>query len=345
MTVRRLALEQFRNFETSSFEFDTKTAVVGHNGSGKSNLVEALRLLSVGKSNKTSYLDEAIRFEAPFLRLILERSNHERQEVEFFYGAQFPNSSSKDRQLKVNNQPTSWAEFWGKFPSVLFVPNDLEIVIGSPQVRRRYLDALLWQTDKEFRQSHLELSRVLRERSALLFLLKTNRAGKEELSPWNDLLLDLGGKVRSYRRAYVKFLQDSLKEDGPVFANAAIGLHYKDNDLTPEAALKEELRLAQNLVGPHRDELEISFGDRSARRYTSRGQARAIVVALKVAEAAFLAEKTGESPLILLDDMFSELDTPTAEKLFGRFGDRYQMVATSIEPNPLIENWRQIDLR
>ncbi|QQG49747.1 MAG: DNA replication and repair protein RecF [Candidatus Berkelbacteria bacterium] len=345
MTARRLTLEKFRNFEASSFELGAKTAVVGYNGSGKSNFIEALRLLSVGKSNKTSSLDEAICFDQPFFRLALERANDQTQTVDFFYGAQFAASAVKDRQLKVNNQPTSWAEFWGKFPSVLFVPDDLEIVIGAPQVRRRYLDGLLWQTDKEFRQNHLELSRVLRERSALLFLLKTNRAGREELSPWNDLLLDLGGKVRHHRKQYVEFLQARLTKDGPVFTDVDIELFYKENTSTPESVLKEELRLAQNLVGPHRDELEIHFGDRSARRYTSRGQARAIVVALKVAEAAFLAKRTGEKPLILLDDMFSELDAPTAEKLFNRFGDQYQIVATSIETNPLTKDWQQIVLK
>lgn len=345
MTVRSLKLERFRSFADTSFNFEPKTALIGDNGAGKSNLIEALRLLSVGKSFKSNRLDEAIRFNEPFFRLELTRRNQENQTVEFFYGTQFEHSVGKERQLRVNKQLLGWNEFWGQFPSVLFIPTDLEIIIGSPQVRRRYIDGLLWQTDREFRQSHLELSRVLRERSALLYLLKINRAGPDELSPWNELLVELSQKIRTYRRAYVAFLTDHLTTEGSVFTSGAtVTLRYEENPAEPAEVYKEELRLAQNLVGPHRDELEIFFDDQSARRFTSRGQARAIVIMLKVAEATFLQEKSGQAPLILLDDMFSELDRPTAQALFNRFGEMYQIVASSIEPNSLTKGWHQVNL-
>lgn len=346
MKVRSLELEHFRSFERAKFGFSERTAVIGPNGAGKSNLIEALRLLSIGKSNKTSRLDEAIHFDKPFFRLRLERGNGQKQEVSLFYGTQFEQSQGKERRLLVDNHEASYHEFWGDFPSVLFVPDDLEVVLGSPGARRRYLDSVIWQTDKEFRQSHLELTRVLRERSALLYLLKTNRASPDELTPWNELLTDLSGKVRSRRKDYVAFLGSQIDKIGTVFTHEApLAVTYQQNSLQPEEAYREEIRLAQNLVGPHRDELVIEFGGRSARRYTSRGQARAVVLVLKLAETAFLRARTKQPPLLLLDDMFSELDESTAGALFMRFERDCQIVASSITPNSLIEGWERVTLK
>jgi DNA replication and repair protein RecF len=350
MRVLKLEVERFRNFDRRSFDFDLKTAVIGPNGAGKSNIVEALRLLSVGKSSKTNRLDEAIRFQEPYLRLKLERRDDQGdqrpQHLEYFYGTQFEQSLERDRQLSVDGQRTVWNEFWGQFPSVLFTPTDLETVLGPPQIRRKYLDSVIWQTDKEFRQSHLELSRVLRERAALLFLLKTRRASPAELQPWNELLEQLTEKVRSRRLAYVDFLQEELARQGPFGRGAAkLFISYKSNSTQPDQVFQEEMRLGQNLVGPQRDELDILFGDRSARRYASRGQARAAVLALKAAEAAYLSKEAAQPPLILLDDMFSELDEAAAAELLGRFDQANQIVSTCISPSPLIDGWAQIDLQ
>ncbi len=342
--LQSLRLEQFRNFNDSQFSFAHKTAIVGNNGVGKSNLIEAIRLLSIGKSFKTNRLDEAIAFGKPFFRLGVERAN-KLSSIEFFYGMQFSSQVVTERQLKIGGKETNWADFWGSFPTVLFIPTDVDIVLGAPLVRRRYIDGLLWQTDREFRQSHLEIAKVLRERSALLFLIKINRAAKNELQPWDELLVNLTAKIRKYRGDYINFLQQSITDNQSVFTSGAkVEVKYKENKAEPETVFKEEVRLAQNLVGPHRDELEIEFNDQSARRYTSRGQARAIVLSLKIAEATFLRDKTGKVPTILLDDMFSELDAPTSSKLFGLLAEEYQLVASSIEPNQLIKGWETITL-
>lgn len=343
--LQSIRLENFRSFKQSSFEFDRKTSVVGDNGAGKSNLLEAIRLLSVGKSFKTSRLEEALNFSEPYFRASLALSDDSPKSVEFFFGTQFQNSPEKERRLTVDSKETSWNDFWGKFPTVLFVPTDVELVTGPPQLRRRYIDALLWQTSIEFRQSHLELTRVLRERSALLFLLKINKAGSDELVPWNELLLKLSEKVRSYRLGYVEFLRKSLKSHGSAFTGGAeVEINYEQNKADLEAVYRDEVRLSQNLVGAHRDQLDIRFNDQSARRYTSRGQARAIILLLKISEAAYLKEETGREPLVLLDDMFSELDRPTAERLFAMLDDNYQVIASSIEETPLTKSWKRIDL-
>ncbi len=340
----KLRLEHFRSFADSTFDVSAKTALVGNNGAGKSNLIEALRLLSVGKSFKTSRLDDAIRFGEPFFRLGW-LSSVEPKEVSFFYGTPYPTEPTKERVLRVNGQDTAWSDYWGRRPSVLFIPDDIEIVTGAPQLRRRYLDSILWQTSAAFRHEHLEIGRVLRERSALLFMVKVNRASRDELHPWNELLLNLTKKIRAHRQQFVTFLEQDLTRSPKIFASdATVTVRYDSTQTEPAAVLNEEIRLGQNLIGPHRDELDVRFNDQAARRFTSRGQARAIVVMLKLAEARFLEKTTEQPPLILLDDMFSELDLPTAAALFSQFGPDDPIVATSIAPNPLIAKWQTISL-
>lgn len=345
MTGWELRLEHFRSFTDSLFTFESKTALIGNNGAGKSNLIEALRLLSVGKSFKTSRLDDAIMFEQPYFRLTEKFTGSDLREVSFFYGVPYPAMPNRERALKVNGQDSGWSDYWGKQPSVLFIPDDIEIVIGAPQIRRRYLDSILWQTSAAFRQEHQELTRVLRERSALLFMVKVNRASQQELYPWNELLIKLTTKIRAHRRQFAEFLAQDLQRAPTVFTSgAAVTAIYQEGDIDPDKVSREEIRLSQNLIGPHRDELEIRFNDQVARRFTSRGQARAIVVMLKLAEARFLEIGTRTAPLVLLDDMFSELDLPTAEALFSQFNPGYPVVATSIAANPLVTKWHAISL-
>lgn len=341
----KLRLETFRSFADRVIELADKTALVGKNGAGKSNVVEALRLLSVGKSFKTSRLDDAIQFEAPYFRLTERFAAGPNKEVSLFYGLPYPTEQVRQRSLRIDGQETAWSEYWGVRPSVLFVPGDIDIVLGAPQLRRRYLDSILWQTSAAFRADHTELGRVLRERSALLFLLKVNRAGISELHPWNELLVRLTESVRRHRKTFIDFLNDELVKNPTVFTSGAVvRVAYEEGPTDPSGVQREEIRLSQNLIGPHRDELDIRFNDQSARRFTSRGQARAIILLLKLAEARFLARLAKTKPVILLDDMFSELDQPTAEALFGQFDPDYPIVATSITPNPLTTAWATVDL-
>lgn len=345
MEGAELRLENFRNFANEQFSFKSRTAIIGDNGAGKSNLIEALRLLSVGKSFKTSRLDDSIRFNEPYFRLTLHRVTPKIEEVSFFYGTPYPTDPTRERSLRLNGQETAWSEYWGSWPSVLFVPNDIDIVIGSPQVRRRYLDSILWQTSPAFRHDHVELGRVLRERSALLFLIKVNRAARDELHPWNELLGDLTTKIRAHRQRFTTFLEAELQRAPNVFTSgASVTTQYQIGETDPASIAADEIRLAQNLIGPHRDELEILFNDQAARRFTSRGQSRAIVVLLKLTEAKFLEKELGTAPVVLLDDMFSELDQPTSGALFEQFEPSYPLVATSITPNSLVNDWETVRL-
>ncbi len=343
MSLKTLKLENVRGFERKTLEFGPRSVVLGANGTGKSTIIEAIRILSVGKSFRTSRFDELIRFDAPYLRLTGEREieSNKVEKLEFFYGQPFADAG-KERILSINNKPADWLGYIGQFPSVLFVPSDIDLVIGPPQLRRRYLDSILWQVDAEFRSSYLDFSRVLRERSALLFLLKIKRAGLDELQPWNELIEKLTESIRQKRLDYVAYLQEGLK--GKTVGDQAVAIEYQVNKAELAAVQSQEIQSSQNLYGAHRDELEVLLGDRSARRYASRGQTRTIVVILKAVESRYLAAKSGQAPLLLLDDMFSELDEENSRYLFESFEPDYQVILTSIKSQPLIKDWQTIKL-
>lgn len=332
--IRLLKLENWRNFTGKGLSFTEKTFITGSNGVGKSTILEAVRVLSVGKSFRTSRLDELIRFDDRYFRL--EGIINNDQKVEFFFGSQFQESAERDRQLNYQGNSTNWADFLGVFPTVLFTPTEMEIVLGGPDVRRRYLDSVLWQVDPNYRQCQIELSQAMKEKAALLFMVKINRAGPDELVPWNELITKRTQVVRDARQKYVDYLNSKLI--------SSIHLTYRFDDRPVSEMIAAEIKTTQNLYGSHRDELQIEFDDFSARRYASRGQSRFVVAHLKAAEADYLLEKTQNPVTILLDDAFSELDRPNTLKILALFNPAHQLVLTSATDLELPKGWEKIKL-
>lgn len=344
MLLSHLSLNTFRNFSKQAFDFQSRVCVVGHNGVGKSNLIEAIRLLSVGKSFKTNRLDEVIQFSQPYFRLVGRFENDTSRTAELFYGTQFE-GSPKERRLSVDNSPANSLDYFGQFTSVLFLPSDVELVLGSPQVRRRYLDGIFWQISREFRQDYLRLSKVLRERAAVLNLIRYNRASPDELQPWTQLLRQLTEKFQMQRASYCTYLNTSLEANSSLLErDIHLQAQYQPNTTEAAAAYAAEVKLGQNLVGPHRDELELLFNDRSARQFASRGQARLLVVLLKLSERNYLSQESGTMPMILFDDLASELDGQNYHRLLELFADSKQVITTSVASDESLRQWQQIQL-
>lgn len=339
--IGALTLENFRNFTEKELSFTEKCFITGSNGAGKSSILEAVRVLSVGKSFRTSRMEEIIRFDNQYCRLTAQIQSN--QDLELFYGSQFESESLKERRLTHQGNTVSWTEFLGVFPTVLFTPNDLEVVLGGPDVRRKYLDSVLWQVSAEYRRGQLEFWQVLRERSALLFMVKINRASSDELQPWNELLVKLTNTIRSARIGYIEYLNEWLEASSQLPA-ATLRVKYQYDKKQIEDFTTQEIKTAQNLFGAHRDELVISYDDFSARRFASRGQSRLTVAHLKAAEADYLREKTGNPVTVLLDDAFSELDSKNTLRLLGLFDDKHQLILTSAEALKLPYNWSIIKL-
>lgn len=336
-----LELENVRGFAHKAFEFGSRSVIVGNNGAGKSTVIEAVRILSVLKSFRTSRFDEIIRFDEPYMRLIGRYGEQKKEKVEFFYGLPFPDAA-KERALSLNGKATEIMSYIGELPSVLFVPGDIDLIFGPPQLRRRYLDSVLWQVDVAFRQDYLDFSRVLRERSALLYLLKIRRSSVDELQPWDDLLEKLTDNIRQKRQALVAYIQKHLSEKK--LNDLDFTVEYRSGATELSALRDQEIQSAQNLFGAHRDELEINLNDRSARRFASRGQARTAVILIKSIESQFLAQRAKREPLILLDDMFSELDEENSRRLFDLIEPSAQVILTALQTNPMLRDWQVVNL-
>lgn len=339
--IETLSLENFRNFTGKGLSFTEKTFITGLNGAGKSSILEAVRILSVGKSFRTSRLDEAVRFDERYFRLQAHIQND--QESELFYGNQYDDQQQKDRRLTFEGNIITWTDFLGQFPTVLFTPSDLEVILGGPERRRKYLDSVLWQVSAEYRRWQLEFWQVLRERSALLFMVKINRASSDELQPWNELLVKLTNSIRLARSNYVDYLNQWL-EYRIKNLESRIKIQYQFDTKAVGEMVGQEIKTSQNLYGAHRDELVISYDDFSARRFASRGQSRLTVAHLKAAEADYLAEKTGNLVTVLLDDTISELDSQNTLRLLELFDKKHQLILTSAEKLTLPESWSTIEL-
>lgn len=335
-----IELENFRLFSKKSLQIPEKLVITGGNGTGKTTILEALRVASVLKSFRSATFSEMIRFNERFLRLNIKESG---DSIEYFYGRQFDNSPT-ERRLIFNKKEVALLDYLGRRPSVVFTPNDLMIVEGSPQYRRKSIDSVLYQTSREFRQTHLELVKVLKERSALLFQIKTNQRAQGELSVWNDLLNQKSATIRQFRANLINFLGEDLAKMEPFLSGKySASFEYVSSGEITHDNLVKEIKLAQNLFGAHRDDINIFFNDRLAKSYASRGQARTLVTAMKILESKYLLNELKIKPVLLLDDIFSELDPDNSRLLISAIEENKAVVTAAIIPEAL-KKWERLEL-
>lgn len=276
-----ISLQNFRSYEKRTFEFGSKTLIVGENGAGKSNIMEAVYLLATGKSFRADREDEMMRYGESFFRVIGEIGEIGEIGVTMNEGR---------KKFEVNGVPRRQIDFVGNLRAVLFCPQDMELVTGSPGNRRRYLDFVISQMDREYRRCLISYEKGLRQRNKLLEMIRENLAQRSQLYFWDKLLIKNGEYITLKRGEYL------------------MGLAEYDKSIISETRLAqyemEEVAAATTLVGPHRDDFVILKNSRDVSKYGSRGEQRMAVLGLKRKEIEYL----GGSPLLLLDDIFSELD-------------------------------------
>jgi DNA replication and repair protein RecF len=321
MTLSDLTLTHFRSYTKHSFTFSpTTTLIVGPNTAGKTNILEALMLLSTGKSFRADSDREMIQWRAEFARV---------------KGAVGDTTSevllTSTKKYLVNGIPRRQIDFVGNLRAVLFWPEHLELITDSPSLRRKYLDGVLVQVDREYRRNLLSYERGLRQRNRLLDLINEGKAHHHQLQFWDQLLIRAGGYLTDTRAAFIDFINQCQ------MPNAKCQIKY-DKSVISESRLEqyrdEEVAAKATLVGPHRDDFLVTKKDLDLSKYGSRGEQRLAILWLKLAELAYIEQKTGERPLLLLDDIFSELDVPHRELVLDLL-DKQQTIVSSAEEEVL----------
>lgn len=345
MPVRHLSLNGFRSYEQLELDLGGGPhVVVGPNAAGKTNLVEALVVLSRGRSHRGGADPELVRWGSDFARLAA-RVEHagrlDELDVVVHAAGTVPGSRKRVRVNGVNRRPSALGAV---LRSVLFAPEDMLLVVGSPSLRRGFLDDLVSQREPTAAAVQSTYARALTQRNSLLRRLREEIADRAELAYWDDVLCEHGGQVLEWRHEALGDLAAPLAAAHAEIAphEATLELRYVSNvEPRPGEGRAEALRRrlvetaekelwnGATLVGPHRDDVAFLAGDRDLATFASRGQQRTAILALKLAELDLLATLDDQPPLLLLDDVFSELDPARRGHLVRRIGSLPQAIVTT----------------
>jgi DNA replication and repair protein RecF len=344
--ISKIRLTDFRNFKNEVFAFSPKTTVlVGPNGAGKTNVLEALFLLSTGKSFRARVEEEMVNYdkglarvkgklEGEVLEVVLTRGQID-------IGAERPERVPR-KKLLVNGVSKRLIDFAGNFKVTLFGPWDLDLVTESPSLRRNFLDAAISQVDRDYRRASLSYEKGLRQRNRLLWQIRefpSLNSGRARLLFWDKLLIKNGDYISEKREEFINFVNGTQSINRQEFQ-----LDY-DKSAISEGRLaqyaEEEIAAATTLVGPHRDDFVFKMGERELARFGSRGEQRMSVLWLKLAELAFVEEKSGTRPTLLLDDIFSELDHAHRDVVISIAG-KQQTIITTADPH-FVETFKRVE--
>lgn len=332
MLLKSIHLQNFRNHKETTFEFDSKTTfIVGPNTCGKTNLLESISFLSIGKSIRGAKDEEVVRTGESIARVKGKTS-----ELELEVLIVLPDAASVTRGRRkylVNGVSKSRLNFAGNLTSIIFSPSDLDIITGSPHLRREFLDEVLQQADRDYRYALASYIKALRQRNALLDIAKdTGVRNAPQFDYWDTLLINTGSIVTQKREEFIEFVNKTPKD---VFQFVAT----YDKSIISKERLQQykdaELGTGVTLVGPHRDDLKIDMFDSTAgstadlKSFGSRGQQRLVVLQLKLLQLDFIEAAQGARPLLLLDDIFSELDSGHIDLVTEMIGKQQSIVTTT----------------
>lgn len=330
MVLQFLSLQHFRNYTQVQFSLSPETTIIiGQNGRGKSNLLEALFLLSLGKSFHAENDLQLIQFGKTFCRIVGKIFDD--VTLEYLVSSE-PGRTLPRKKYLVNDIARRRVDFTSYIPAVLFTPSHLDLVAGQPQLRRRFLDEVLEQTDRNYHLSVITYTKALRQRNALLQQAKeTGVRDKRLFAYWDSLLLSHGGYIAKKRQEFLMFLNALLKDFFPFF------VIYDQSEISKERLLQyeqAEIGAGVTLVGPHRDDFLVQMRQSSntdavaVKHFASRGQQRLVTLELKLAQIAYMQKSLGKKPLLLLDDIFSELDEANIRSVLAKVKG-HQIVMTT----------------
>ncbi|MCL5431885.1 MAG: AAA family ATPase [Patescibacteria group bacterium] len=295
--LKKLSLQNFRNYTKREFGFSPGTTlIVGDNAVGKTNVLEAIYELATGKSFRAENEREQTRVGEKVSRIVGELDD---TTLEIIWDGR----ERFQKLYRVNGVGKRLVDFAGWLRVVAFSPQDIEIVADSPSTRRQYLDLVLAQAHKDYRLAASIYERALRARNRLLRVARDQRlVTRTQFDYWDKLLIENGGIIHQRRKVFLDFL----------------GLIYDHSVISAERLEKyraEEVAAAMTLVGPHRDDFKVIINGKNMKSFGSRGEQRLAIFDIKLKELDYVEKATNEKPLLLLDDIFSELDPTNRHRI------------------------------
>ena len=371
--ITRLSIVNYRNFREVDFAPPAGVSVFhGGNAQGKTSLLEAAYTLAIGRSFRTERERQVLNFDAgrggaaayitgaacvdgQSLMVVVGYQPTAREARAYEGGdANGPEPVTLppvSKQIRVNRQPATAAGLVGRIAASLFSVDDLDLVLGSPAHRRRYLDVLISQADRSYLQTLQRFQAALRNRNGLLRRRREGHEDPEELEYWDEQLIQSGagvtfGRSRALARlsVFARRQHGELGEPGQDLTLEYLPSVSPGEDAEDaasgfrrelERSSAREYATAVTAVGPHRDNFAMQVNGRDAAAFASRGEARTIALALRLAEAEYLAETRGDDPIILLDDVFSEMDDGRRERVLQKVARYRQTLITTTDVGPV----------
>ncbi|HAF21939.1 MAG TPA: hypothetical protein DCK93_03330, partial [Blastocatellia bacterium] len=345
MILDFVEVENFRNLSGKIFWGPGLNIIYGNNGQGKTNWLEAIHLLSRTKSFRTQRLQESIRFgaETAFVAGEISTGNDLRRDLRLTL-------KDNTKAIWVNGKREQLSRYLGLLQVFAFTADQLEVVRGMPEARRHFIDRGVASLRPAYVQTVSDYNKVIKQKNRILQDSSERELRPEQiedlLAPWNDQLACLGAEIHRARVDYTERINSALERR--LFEPTELQIRYSSSlegkgetgDYTALLRARLQLRLpaevaaGRALVGPHRDDLEMTIQGTDARSFASQGQQRTAVVSLKLAESDLIEARSGERPILLLDDVLSELDPIRREALLARVGEAGQVIVTSVEADP-----------
>lgn len=337
MYISSISLNGFRNYEEQTIELSPYTNLIyGDNAQGKTNILEAVYLFSHGKSHRAKTDRELINFSRDYAKIKMKFHDKERD-----YRAAIQLNRNGKKTIKINHvQITKLSMLMNYLNAVMFSPEDLELVKGSPGMRRRFVDSAISQIYPRYLISLIDYNKALSQKNSLLKeLRKRNVKSDITLSVWNERLAEEGQKIMKYRGEFVELLYGFASGIQDEISGEKLNIEYAPSIKADffeqlENNQRREIEFASSLLGIQRDDLNITVNSKDVRVYGSQGQQRTAALSMKMAQAEYIHHIKDEYPVLLLDDIMSELDINRRMYLSKKIRDK-QVLITSTDTDLL----------
>lgn len=342
MIVKRVELSNFRNYELLKLDLDKKTNILyGKNAQGKTNVLESVYVCSTTKSHRSNKDAELIKLDSDeaHIKLYIEKNNRE-QRIDIHL------RRNKTKGIAINGIPIKKAsELFGVFNVVIFSPEDLDIIKKGPAERRKFIDMELCQLDKIYVYNLTNYNKIVIQRNKLLKDINFRPELKQTLEVWDHQLAEYGSKIIERRQKFIKEINNIMKPihreltGGVEDINIVYNKNCEAEDLlkTLEENRERDIKYKSTSAGPHKDDILFFHEDKNIRIYGSQGQQRTVALSLKLAEIELVKKLINDLPVLLLDDVLSELDSDRQNHLLKSL-DNIQTVITCTGLDEFIEN-------